>query len=105
MTPNPYLHLQYLTGIGIPTVTPNSNLPGTAALTGFVGSVLMIALILCLAGLVVGSLAWAVSGRGANMRGSNFGRDLVIGSFIGAFLAGGGHALISYFFTAGSGIH
>jgi len=88
----------------IPHIAPNSSLPGTHALMSVVGSVFEIALILCLAGLVVGSLVWAVSGKGANIRGSHAGRDIVIGSLIGAFLAGGGWQLVNWAFNLGGGI-
>lgn len=89
----------------IPHINPSSTLPGTHALMSVVSGVFEVALILCLAGLVVGALVWAVSGKGANIRGSHAGRDIVIGSLIGAFLAGGGWQLINWAFGLGGGIH
>lgn len=89
----------------LPTVSPNANLPGTGSLMSLVGGTFEVALIICLAGLVVGALWWAVSAKGANLRGSHTGRDIVVGSVIGAFLTGGANVIIGWAFNLGVGIH
>jgi hypothetical protein len=89
----------------LPNITPSSNLPGTNTLLSLVAGVFEVALIFCLAGLVTGALWWAVSAKGANLRGSHTGRDIVVGSVIGAILCGGANIIIGWAFSVGTGLH
>jgi len=74
-------------------------------LLSLVSGVFEVALIVCLAGLVTGALWWAVTAKGANLRGAHTGRDIVVGSVIGAVLCGGANIIIGWAFNLGTGLH
>ncbi|MGH9047998.1 MAG: DUF6112 family protein [Acidimicrobiales bacterium] len=88
------------------TFGPNpGDLPGGAALQNLVNGVAGWALILSLAGLVVGAALWALGAHSQNYQQSFVGRRAVLVSGLAALIIGAAPAIIGFFFNQGTGIH
>lgn len=86
-----------------PGVKPNPNgLPGIALLKDLVGGVLVVALILCLLGLVVSAASWAVGSQSGNSHAASKGKTGVMVACGAAILVGGANFLIGSFSAMGS---
>jgi hypothetical protein len=84
------------------TLNPNpSNLPGGSVLQSLTNGVAGWALVLALAGLLVGAAAWALGAHSQNYHQSVTGRRAVLVSGIAALLIGAAPALVNFFFHAG----
>lgn len=86
-------------------VKPNPNgLPGTDALEKLIGGLAALALLACLAGVMIGGAQWALGSRSNNYSHTSDGKSKVLYGFLGAFVIGAGAALINFFYTAGSAV-
>lgn len=79
-------------------------LPGGTALLHLVDGLGGWALILALAGLVIGAALWAIGSHSQNYQQSYLGRRVVLVSGVAALLIGAAPTLISFFFKTGQGI-
>jgi MFS family permease len=88
------------------TLTPDTSaLPGGQVLQNLMNGLGGWALVLALAGLVIGAAAWALGSHGQNYQQSYVGRRAVLISGLAALLIGAGPAIVNFFFHAGQGVH
>jgi hypothetical protein len=80
-------------------------LPGGDVLQHLMNGLAAWALILALAGLLVGAAAWALGSHGQNYQQSYVGRRAVLISGLASLLIGAGPAIVNFFFKAGQGVH
>ena len=81
-----------------------SALPGGSTLLKLVDGLGGWALILAVAGLVVGAALWAIGSHSQNYQQSYAGRRAVLVSGVAALLIGAAPTLIGFFFDTGQGI-
>ncbi len=81
-----------------------SALPGGSTLLKLVDGLGGWALILAVAGLVVGAALWAIGSHSQNYQQSYVGRRAVLVSGVAALLIGAAPTLIGFFFDTGQGI-
>lgn len=82
-----------------------SNLPGGTALQTLTNGIGGWALILSLAGLVIGAAAWALGAHSQNYHQSYIGRRTVLVSGLAALLIGAAPGIINFFFHTGQTVH
>jgi hypothetical protein len=88
------------------TLTPDSgNLPGGDVLRSLTNGLGWWALVLALAGLVIGAAAWALGAHSQNFHQSYTGRRTVLVSGLAALLIGAAPGLVNFFFHTGQGVH
>jgi type IV secretory pathway VirB2 component (pilin) len=80
-------------------------LPGETVLENLASGVGHWALLAAIVGVIVGGIMWAFGHFSHNYQQSYSGRRGVIVSAVAALLIGGASQIISFFFTAGAGIH
>jgi hypothetical protein len=86
-------------------VKPNPNgLPGTDALEKLIGGLANLALLACVAGVIIGAGQWALGSRSNNYSHTSDGKSKVLYGLLGAFVIGAGAALINFFYTSGSAV-
>jgi MFS family permease len=91
---------------GIQTPQPDINqLPGGSELMKLMNGLEGWALVLALAGLVIGAAAWALGSHGQNYQQSFVGRRAVLISGLAALLIGASSAIVNFFFNAGQAVH
>jgi len=91
---------------GIQTPQPDINqLPGGSELMKLMNGLDGWALVLALAGLVIGAAAWALGSHGQNYQQSFVGRRAVLISGLAALLIGASSAIVNFFFNAGQAVH
>ena len=81
------------------------DLPGEQTLTTLASGVGHWALLAAIVGIIVGGVMWAFGHFTHNYQQSYSGRRGVIVSAVAALLIGGASQIISFFFTAGTGLH
>jgi hypothetical protein len=81
------------------------SLPGGNTLQSLVNGLGGWALILALAGLVIGAAAWALGAHSQNYHQSFVGRRAVLVSGLAALLIGAAPEVINFFFHQGLGVH
>lgn len=93
-------------GAGVGFFKPNgSGLPGISELHTLANGLGSWALIVSLAGLVIGAAVWALGSHSQNYHQSVAGRRAVLVSGAAALLVGAAPGIIGFFFSAGTGIH
>jgi MFS family permease len=85
------------------TPTPG-DLPGSNVLQQVTNGLAGWALVLAVAGLVVGAAAWALGAHSQNFHQSLVGRRVVLVSALAALLVGAAPAIVNFFFHAGQGV-
>lgn len=86
-------------------VNPNpKGLPGTQALEKLVNGLAMLALLACVAGVLIGAAQWALGSKSNNYSHASDGKSKVLYGLLGAFVVGAGAALINFFYTSGSAV-
>jgi hypothetical protein len=80
-------------------------LPGGSTLQHLIDGLGGWALVLALAGLVIGAAAWALGSHSQNPHQSFVGRRAVIVSGLAALIIGAAPTLINFFFHTGTRIH
>ncbi len=84
---------------------PTANaLPGGSSLLHLINGLGGWALLLALAGLVIGAALWAIGSHSQNYQQSYVGRRAVLVSGVAALLIGAAPTLINFFFSTGHGI-
>ena len=79
-------------------------LPGGSTLLRLIDGLGGWALLLALAGLVIGAALWAIGSHSQNYQQSYVGRRAVLVSGVAALLIGAAPTLINFFFNTGHGI-
>lgn len=93
-------------GAGVSFFKPDgSGLPGISELRTLADALGSWALIIALVGLVIGAAVWALGSHSQNYHQSVGGRRAVLVSGAAALLVGAAPGIISFFFSAGKGIH
>ncbi|MCL4448421.1 MAG: hypothetical protein M1483_08485 [Actinobacteria bacterium] len=91
--------------LGYLNLTPDPTiLPGGHLLQHLASGIDGWALVICLLGLVVGSAAWALGVHSQNYQNTYTGKKTVLVSGLAALVIGGAPAIVSFFYTAGTGI-
>jgi NhaP-type Na+/H+ or K+/H+ antiporter len=86
-------------------VNPNPRgLPGTQALDKLVDGLAAIALLGCVAGVLIGALQWALGSRSNNYSHASDGKSKVLYGLIGAFVVGAAAAIINFFYDSGTAV-
>lgn len=86
-------------------VKPNpSGLPGTPALEKLVNGLAAVALLGCVAGVLIGAAQWALGSRSNNYSHASDGKSKVLYGLLGAFVIGAAAAIINFFHSAGSAV-
>ena len=86
-------------------ITANDNgLPGLGQLQKIVGSLITVAVIAAVAGVLISAVMWAVGNHSANPQIAGRGKSGVMVAAAAAILAGGALAIVNFFFNIGSGI-
>lgn len=89
----------------IADISPNTTgLPGISALSQIVGALLSVALIACLAGLVLAAIFWAVGHHSANPSIAARGKTGVLVAVVASILVGGANVLVDFFVHAGGAL-
>lgn len=81
-----------------------SALPGGAQLQGLINGLGAWALLLALAGLVLGAATWALGSHSQNYQQSYAGRRAVIACGLAALVIGAAPAIVNFFFGTGQSI-
>lgn len=84
-------------------ITPDfSAIPGSGTLQQLVNGLVAIALLLCLAGIVVGGGLWGVGSLSSNHHAATVGKRATLLSIVGAIIVGASAALVNWAFSVGS---
>ena len=87
------------------TVKPTlSGLPGSQAIATLIDGIEGWALMLALAGLLIGAAMWALGSHSQNYQQSYTGKRAVLVSVLAALVIGVAPVLINFFFKTGTGI-
>ncbi len=79
-------------------------LPGTAALEKLINGLAAVALLACVAGVLLGAAQWALGSKSNNYSHASDGKSKVLYGLLGAFVVGAGAALINFFYNSGSAV-
>lgn len=86
-------------------IKPNPRgLPGAQALDKLVDGLAAIALLGCVAGVLIGAAQWALGSRSNNYSHASDGKSKVLYGLIGAFLVGAAAAIINFFYDSGAAV-
>lgn len=89
-------------GSAIPTVTPNgSTLPGTGTLVQMLGGLQLDAVLVAIAGVIIGAAVWALSSHSGQYQGVSRGRTAVLASALAAVVIGFGPEAVHVLFNLG----
>lgn len=80
-------------------------LPGTPALEKLIDGLAAIALLGCVAGVLIGAAQWALGSKSNNYSQTSDGRSKVLYGALGAFIVGAAAAIINFFEAAGSAVN
>lgn len=104
-TPAAAHHVVLVAGGPVAPITPTASLPGTHTLTLLLSGALEIVTLLCVLGIFISAILWAVGRHTGNGRMADAGTRGLIGSLLGAAIAGGAVALVNFAFSTGGLIH
>lgn len=79
-----------------------SAIPGSNVLQNLVNGLGFVALMLCLAGLVIGAGLWGVGGLSSNYQAATIGKRSTAYSLAGALVVGASVALVNWAFGLGT---
>ncbi|HXV05606.1 MAG TPA: DUF6112 family protein [Solirubrobacterales bacterium] len=87
------------------SVKPNPNgLPGIPALQKLIDGLAAVALLGCVAGVLIGAAQWALGSRSNNYSHASDGKQKVLYGLLGAFVIGAAAAIINFFYSSGSAV-
>lgn len=99
-----FVKLQIAAGSAV-NVKPNPNgLPGTPALEKLVNGLAAVALLGCVAGVLIGAAQWALGSKSNNYSHASDGKSKVLYGLLGAFVIGAAAAIINFFYSSGSAV-
>ena len=101
----PLSDLQLTVQIAAVSVKPDpSALPGLAALEKLIDGLAAVALLACVAGVLIGAAQWALGSRSNNYSHASDGRSKVMYGLLGAFVIGAAAAIINFFYSSGQAV-
>ena len=87
------------------SVKPNpGGLPGTSALEKLINGLAAVALLACVAGVLIGAAQWALGSRSNNYSHASDGKSKVMYGLLGAFIVGAAAAIINFFYDSGTAV-
>jgi hypothetical protein len=93
-------------GVNSIGVVPNpAALPIFGTLQSFIDAIGWLAIMLCLAAIVVGAIRWAFGSGSSNPAAAAGGKNMVIGGAIGAAVVGAASQLIHIAYNTGATLH
>jgi len=99
-----FVKLQLLL-VGAVSVKPNPTaLPGLPALEKLIDGLAAVALLACVAGVLIGAAQWALGSRSNNYSHASDGRSKVMYGLLGAFVIGAAAAIINFFYSSGQAV-
>src|SRR5579884_92046 len=94
--------LTHMLAADVVTWNPSpSGVPGYGTFRTFVNWGGSVALLACLAALIIGGARWALGSGSSNIEAAAGGRRMVVAAVAGAFVIGGAQILINTFFHQG----
>jgi hypothetical protein len=96
-----------LPSLAVPAVSisPNTNgLPGLNELSTLVGAMLTVGAILCVLGVILSAIVWAVASTSGNIQIVSRAKTGVVVAAVAALLIGGASLLVTFFVNAGSAL-
>ncbi len=93
-----------LTSAAVSVKPDPSALPGTSALEKLIDGLAAVALLGCVAGVLIGAAQWALGSKSNNYSHASDGRSKVMYGLLGAFVIGAGAAIINFFYSAGQSV-
>ena len=93
-----------LAAAGVNISANDNGLPGLSQLQTIVGSLITVAVIAAVAGVLISAVMWAVGNHSANPQIAGRGKSGVMVAAAAAILAGGALAIVNFFFGIGSHI-
>ncbi len=88
------------------SIKPNpSALPGTSALEKLLNGLAALALLGCVATIVIGAAQLGFGNRAGNYSQAADGKSKILYGIAGAFAVGAVSALVNFFYNAGSAVH
>jgi hypothetical protein len=101
-----FVKFQILLSSANVSVKPNPKaLPGTPALEKLIDGLAAIALLGCVAAVLIGAAQWALGSKSNNYSQTADGRSKVLYGALGAFIVGAAAAIINFFEAAGSAVN
>ena len=98
-------HLFVSLQIAAVSVKPDpSGLPGIPAAQKLVDGLAAVALLGCVAGVLLGAAQWALGSRSNNYSHSSDGKSKVLYGLLGAFIVGAAAAIINFFYSSGAAV-
>jgi Family of unknown function (DUF6112) len=86
-------------------ITPNTTgLPGVAQLETIVGTLIVVAVIAAVAGLLISATVWAIGNHSSNPQLVSRGKTGVLVAAVAAVLAGGAMLIVNFFFSIGQAL-
>ena len=82
-----------------------NGLPGTSALEKLINGLAAVALLGCVAGVLIGAAQWALGSRSNNYSHASDGKSKVLYGLLGAFVVGAAAAIINFFYSSGTAVH
>jgi hypothetical protein len=87
------------------SISPNTNgLPGLSELSNLVGAMLTVGAILCVLGVILSAVVWAVASTSGNVQLVSRAKTGTVVSALAALLIGGSSLLITFFVNAGNAL-
>lgn len=87
------------------SVNPNpKGLPGVPALEKLINGLAALALLACVAGVLIGAAQWALGSKSNNYSHASDGKSKVLYGLLGAFVVGAAAAIINFFYDSGAAV-
>ncbi len=101
----PLPHLLLALRLAAVSVKPDpSALPGIPALQKLIDGLAAVALLGCVAGVLLGAVQWALGSRSNNYSHASDGKSKVLYGLLGAFIVGAAAAIINFFYSSGAAV-
>lgn len=107
MQPETFSHLLFdlqVAAYKVKVAPSSEGLPGIPAVQKLVDGLAAVALLGCLAGILIGAAQWALGSRSNNYSHASDGKSKVLYGLIGAFVVGAAAAIINFFYSSGAAV-